>query len=608
MSAQQGYGEALRVATEVALDAGARLQAEFHRAGGPRGEGGHAEVDLEVEEVIRQRLLAAFPRYGYRGEETRPNVPPGEDGHVWLVDPNDGTRDFVMGRRGSAVSLGLVRQGRPVLGVVYAPCAPDDDGDLVAWAEGCGPITRNGRAVQRAPWLAALGSLDCVLTSFAADRRIPLYLRAVAPARIRPLPSIAYRLALAAVGEGSAVTTLQSPHDWDYAGGHALVLAAGGVMLDRDGAPVAYGPDGASSARYCLAGGPTIAATLAIREWDWVRASPREPYEPGLEVPFERVDLVPGRALRDPATLARAQGCLLGQVAGDSLGSLVEFQSAGSIRCQYPDGPRLLRDGGTWDLIAGQPTDDSELALLLARCLVRDGAYHPEAALAAYRAWYRSHPFDVGSTTIKALGYGQPDQASQSNGSLMRISPLGVWGHRLAPDETAELARQDSRLTHPHPACQEACAAFTVAIAYAVASGAAPDQVYDYTLAWAERSARHPDALGWLRDAATTRPDCFSGWVRNAFQNAFWQLLHAPNLEEGVVGTVREGGDTDTNAAIAGALLGAVHGREAVPVQWRTAVLSCRPHPEFRAAHHPRPRVFWPTDLLEIAERLALGG
>ena len=66
---------------------------------------------------------------------------------IWLVDPNDGTRDYLVGRRGSAVSIGLLRDRRPVLGVVFAFGYPDDDGDLFAWAEGCGPVTRNGRPV-----------------------------------------------------------------------------------------------------------------------------------------------------------------------------------------------------------------------------------------------------------------------------------------------------------------------------------------------------------------------------------------------------------------------------------------------------------------------------
>jgi ADP-ribosyl-[dinitrogen reductase] hydrolase len=72
------------------------------------------------------------------------------------------------------------------------------------------------------------------------------------------------------------------------------------------------------------------------------------------------------------------------------------------------------------------------------------------------------------------------------------------------------------------------------------------------------------------------------------------------------VATVRRGGDTDTNAAIAGALLGAVHGREAVPAQWRSMLLSCRPLPP--RAHRPRPRAYWPVDVMEVAERLLLTG
>ena len=70
----------------------------------------------------------------------------------------------------------------------------------------------------------------------------------------------------------------------------------------------------------------------------------------------------------------RAQGCLLGQLAGDALGSLVEFQSPEEIRRNYPKGVQELADGGTWNTIAGQPTDDSEMALLLARMLTKSAS------------------------------------------------------------------------------------------------------------------------------------------------------------------------------------------------------------------------------------------
>lgn len=68
------------------------------------------------------------------------------------------------------------------------------------------------------------------------------------------------------------------------------------------------------------------------------------------------------------------------------------------------------------------------------------------------------------------------------------------------------------------------------------------------------------------------------------------------------------GGDTDTNAAIAGALLGAVYGRDAIPVQWFDKLLKCRPEAGNRRVRHPRPECFWPVDALELAMSLLAGG
>ena len=101
--------------------------------------------------------------------------------------------------------------------------------------------------------------------------------------------------------------------------------------------------------------------------------------------------------------LNRAIGCLLGQVVGDSLGSLVEFRSPQDSARQYPDGVRDLADGGTWNTIAGQPTDDSELALDLARTLVGQTSWSSETVAAAYAGWSASRPFDIGGTTRQAL-------------------------------------------------------------------------------------------------------------------------------------------------------------------------------------------------------------
>ena len=193
----------------------------------------------------------------------------------------------------------------------------------------------------------------------------------------------------------------------------------------------------------------------------------------------------------------------------------------------------------------------------------------------------------------------------------MRAGPLGIWGWRHVPEDLADAARADSRITHPNIVCQEACATLVLAVAHAVGTGEPPRAVYDTALTWARRWSRSPDVVAALEAAATGGPADFlsnQGWVLIGLQNAFYQLLHAESAEEGIVATVMAGGDTDTNAAIAGALLGAVHGREAIPRQWRNLILSCRPLDSAPGVRRPRPAPFWPVDALELAELLLLTG
>ena len=114
-----------------------------------------------------------------------------------------------------------------------------------------------------------------------------------------------------------------------------------------------------------------------------------------------------------------------------------------------------------------------------------------------------------------------------------------------------------------------------------------------------------------IAKAETAPPDDYlskQGWVLIALQNACYQLLHAEGPEDGIRDTVRRGGDTDTNAAIAGALLGAVHGRDAIPQQWRDRILTCRPIQGLDGVERPRPPEYWPVDALALAERLLLAG
>ncbi len=308
----------------------------------------------------------------------------------------------------------------------------------------------------------------------------------------------------------------------------------------------------------------------------------------------------------ESGAISRAQGCLLGQLAGDALGSLVEFQTPETIARRYPNSVRDLADGGTWDTIAGQPTDDSEMALMLARSLAELGRFDPDHVRDAYIFWLNSGPFDCGNTVHSGLrGYLNPE--SQANGAMMRVSPLGIFGASHPIEDVSEWARQDAELTHIHSICGQANALFAMAIASAVRTGCGPNELYHRIRTWVGDMDAEPALRHVITAANDVPPPDFmknEGWVLIAFQNALWQLLHAPNLEEGVVDTIMRGGDTDTNAAISGALLGAVYGRDAVPERWTETLLNCRPEAGRTGVLHPRPQVFWPVDALKLAESL----
>ena len=567
---------------------GKRLRAEFYAPQGPRGRRGSCPADTEIEERLQVALQALIPAQ-FCGEECA--VKPGtRPGWVWLVDPHDGTFEFTAGRRGSAVSVALVRDGVPVLGVVHAPDAPDRGPDTIAWAEGAGPLLRNGRAIHPDLSQERLGPGKFVWATASSAWRPEMWSRAVLPARYVAMPSIAYRLARVAAGDGIATVSIHGVNEYDIAAGMALIRAAGGVALDREGLEIRLQGNSDRRVTGCFAGAPQAAAQLARFDWSLLDTEPRR--EPRVTLGFPRKD--------DPARVERAQGVLLGQVIGDSLGSRVELKPAAQIAVHFPAGVRELGDGGVYHTLAGQPTDDSEMALSLARAILREGRYDAEKVLDAYRAWLTSRPVDVGQTTERGL-LGMNTTESESNGSLMRVSPIGVWAAG-DPALAARTARDDSMLTHTSATCVESCAAYCAAIAAGVA-GASREEMVEVAAA----HAKGPAHEAVKRAAKGVAPSDFfthPGWVLVALQNAFWCLQHL-ELEEALVQTVGRGGDTDTNAAIAGALLGALHGRAAIPARWILPLLACRPLAE-AGALRPRPIEYWPDDVLELAEALLL--
>jgi ADP-ribosyl-[dinitrogen reductase] hydrolase len=259
----RSYADELKVARAAALEAGALLRAEL--AKGPRGADGLAPADGEAEDIIFAKLTSSFPGYGARMEERPEHCkdPSDAGGHVWLVDPNDGTRRFLKGERGTAVSIALLRDGVPILGVVHAFATGQHEvagEDLLAWAEGC-EFTRNGAAVFPPRWPSRLSAHDIVFVTASRSAR-PEALRVAKAGKAVHMPSLAYRLARVAAGDGAAAFSLRGPKSWDYAGAHALLRAAGGVLFDEHGVEISYGVGGTGAVRACFGGGFSVVSEL----------------------------------------------------------------------------------------------------------------------------------------------------------------------------------------------------------------------------------------------------------------------------------------------------------------------------------------------------------
>ncbi len=600
------YAAALETACNAARMAGSFLLAKLHAGIGPD--------PAPAETLIREKLREITPDYGYASSGGLLSPPKDAERHQWLVSPVDDPGALQRGWRGPAVSVALLRDDLPVLGVVHAFHWPDDEGTLYSWAEGMPGVLRNGQPLSARP-----GAPDTLVLPWEADLRTRKAAHLAAPHRFRTIAGPALGMALAATGEARACIALRGVSGCGLAAGHALLRAAGLDLLSSDGSPVRYSAAGEPTTGDVYAGGPAgLAQELAQRPWAEILGEkadpPDKPYD--LCAP-SRKRLVPGAGM-----LRRAQGCLLGQLAGDALGALVESVSVEEIRRRYPGGLRRLADGGAFDTLAGQPTDDSEMALMLARSILRARGCSASQAAMAYRWWCDSGPFDIGGTTSRALSAarttadpaaqaGACRQAasltSQANGALMRVSPLGIFGAGRDAAEVARWADEDAQLTHPHPNCRHASAIFAASLACAIRHGADARETHRFALAGARRLQASTELVAALEQAATAPPPDFvtqQGWVLIALQNAFYQALHAPSLEEGIVDTVMRGGDTDTNAAIAGALLGAIHGRAGIPFQWLDRVLTCRPLAGLPGVHNPRPRALWPVDALVLAEQL----
>ncbi len=285
-----------------------------------------------------------------------------------------------------------------------------------------------------------------------------------------------------------------------------------------------------------------------------------------------------------PSHQERARGSIVGLACGDALGAPVEFDSRATIRAHYPDGLREFTSGGWMNVVPGELTDDSRMMLDLADAIVQPGGLDMDDLGRRFVEWMDEHPKDIGHTTrlaISLLKSGVPweeagvralrergSSGAASNGSVMRCAPVALRWHD-DPFGLRQMSIDTSRITHAEDRCIWSCVAVNQAIAHLLNGGS-----LDGVIAAAVRNIAQHDVVEAVESAPSADAEKLqgSGYVLNAVRIAFWALMSTDSFEDAVVAAVMIGDDTDTNAAVAGAVAGAHYGYSAIPERWRAVL------------------------------------
>lgn len=286
-----------------------------------------------------------------------------------------------------------------------------------------------------------------------------------------------------------------------------------------------------------------------------------------------------------PTLRDRYRGALLGLAVGNTLGLPVEAWPPDLIRREYPGGLREIEPVEVnlpWD-------DDLAQAVIIAEAILEHDTLGCDDLAARLLEWMESNGRGMGSQTRAVLNMLQrgvlPSEAARlvweqdggspaGNGAVMRCAPVAMrW--RLDPARLREETENSSRVTHHDPRCGWSAFAVNLAIAAALDGRTASIDSIAASLESAEAS---PLTLRAIRDVPGRELDDLRlfattmGYTLKAMQVGLWCLERGADFEETLVSVIQAGGDTDTNGAVAGAVLGALHGAGSIPPRWTAGV------------------------------------
>lgn len=282
----------------------------------------------------------------------------------------------------------------------------------------------------------------------------------------------------------------------------------------------------------------------------------------------------------------KVKGKIYGQAIGDALGLGTEGMTDEDMAWKYPNGIThygdIFQDRHRKRWKIGDWTDDTDMMLCIADAVINDKGVDFNSIARNFKEWADGEPMGIGENTYKVLSFAdyvdKPFEASKrvwemsfkhsaANGGLMRTSIVGLF-----PKAVEECAAKICRLTHYDPRCVGSCV---------IVSQLIHSLVYDHSpISYDEiiSIARKYDArIEEYVDLSINNDDIKAldlqnwdsvGYTLKTLAAALWAYWHAPSFEEGLLSVVRAGGDADTNAAVACAILGAKFGFHSIPAEY----------------------------------------
>ena len=284
--------------------------------------------------------------------------------------------------------------------------------------------------------------------------------------------------------------------------------------------------------------------------------------------------------------LDKVKGTIYGQAIGDALGLGTEFMNDEEMAWKYPNGithySDIFQDSHRKRWKIGDWTDDTDMMLCIADAVIKDKRVYYTNIARNFKEWADGVPMGIGQNTYKVLSFAnyveKPFEASKivwemsnkhsaANGGLMRTSIVG-----LLPDNVEEWATNICRLTHYDPRCVGSCVIVSKLIHSLVYddSPISYEQIKNVGRKYDKRIEEYVD-LAYNNDdvkALDLQNWNSMGYTLKTLAAGLWAYWHAQSFEEGLLAVVRAGGDADTNAAVACAILGAKFGFHSIPAEY----------------------------------------